>query len=266
MGVSGQGIGRPRRGRIYIVVGTILAVLAFGTAAAVASLPLLSTAATGTKVVVAKNGIAARTRIQASDLELKSISPTPPQSFTDIATVAGKGARVDIPGGSPVTANLITQTPDQLSAGDNTFLPIPHGWVAVTVPTSEQVGVAGYVQVGDRINVLATISYSPFGPGPSVPVVRTVFKDLNVIRVGPQVAAGQAASGQLTSSLTVLVTGCDAEFLFWLLNNAILKYELESPSDYGATPTAPDPDCPNIAAAGGVGPKDVNKKWHFTTT
>lgn len=266
MGISGSGISRPRRGRIYIVVGVILAVLAFGTAAAVASLPLLASSSGGNKVVVAKNTITARTRIQTSDLELKSISPTPPQSFTDIATVAGKGARVDIPAGSPVTANLITSTPDQLNSGDTTFLPIPSGWVAVTVPTSEQVGVAGYVQVGDRITILATINTSSFGPGPSAPVVRTVFKDINVIRVGPSNAATQAGAAQLTSSLTVLVTACDAEYLFWLLNNAILKYELESFSDYGATPTTPDPQCPNIAAAGGVGPAQVNKKWHFTTS
>src|SRR5665213_2097765 len=246
MSSSGPGVGRPRRGRIYIVVGTILAVVAFGTAAAVASLPLLSSSTTGTKVVVAKNTIAARTRIQASDLELKTITPTPPESFTDLATVAGKGARVDIPAGSPVTANLITLTPDQLGSGDNTFLPIPSGYVAVTVPTSEQVGVAGYVQVGDRITVLATISTAAFGDGPPRPVVRTVFRDLIVIRVGPATATEQAGSGQLTSSLTVLATSCDAEFLFWLLNNAILKYELESFNDYGTTPTSPSSSCPSL--------------------
>ncbi|MDQ6879535.1 MAG: Flp pilus assembly protein CpaB [Candidatus Dormibacteraeota bacterium] len=262
MAISSRG--RPRRSRIYIIVGAVLAVLAFGTAAAVASLPLLSSGPTGTRVVVAKNSIAARTRIQASDLELKVISPTPPLSFTDLATVAGKGARVDIPAGAPVTANLITQSSDQLSSSDVTFLPIPSGYVAVTVPTSEQVGVAGYVQVGDRINVLATISTAAFVSGPSAPVVRTVFKDLNIIRVGP-ISAPQSGSGQVTSSLTALVTSCDAEYLFWLLNNAVLKYELESFSDYGATPTKADPSCPNVAAAGGVGPREVNGRWHFTT-
>jgi pilus assembly protein CpaB len=263
MSISSAGIGRSRRGRLYIVVGAVLAVLAFGTAAAVAALPLLGTSSTGTKVVVAKNNIAARTRIQASDLELKAITPIPPQSFTDLAIVAGKGARVDIPAGSPVTANLIAQTPDQLSSSDVPFLPIPSGYVAVTVPTSEQTGVAGYVRVGDRITVLATINTSAFGTGGAA-VVRTVFTDLNVIRVGPSTAA-QTASGELTSSLTVLVTACDAEYLFWLLNNATLKYELESFTDYGATPTKPNSSCPNVASAIGVGPKEVNNKWHFTT-
>jgi len=257
-------MGRPRRGRIYIVVGAILAVLAFGTAAAVASLPLLA-GTMGTKVVVARNTIPARTRILASDLELRSVSPTPPQSFTDIALVAGKGARVDIPAGLAVTANLISSTPDQLNSSDSTFLPIPSGYVAVTVPTSEQVGVAGYVQVGDRLVVLATISTAAFGSGPARPVVRTVFRDLIVIRVGPASTTEQSGSGQLTSSLTVLVTSCDAEFLFWLLNNAVLKYELESSSDYGTTPTAADAKCPTLTSAGGVGPKQVDDKWHFTT-
>jgi len=258
-------MGRSRRGRIYIVVGAILAVIAFGTAAAMASLPLLAGGTTGTKVVVARNTITARTRITASDLELKSVSPTPPQSFTDIAQVAGKGARVDIPAGLAVTANLITSTPDQLNNSDSTFLPIPSGYVAVTVPTSEQVGVAGYVQVGDRLTVLATISTAAFGVGPPRPVVRTVFRDLIVIRVGPATTTEQSGAGQLTSSLTVLATSCDAEFLFWLLNNAILKYELESFSNYGTTPTAPDSKCPSLNSPTGVGPKQVDDKWHFTT-
>lgn len=265
MAISSTGIGRTRRGRLYIVVGAILAVLAFGTAAAVASLPLLAGSSTGTKVVVALNTITARTTIQASDLELKSVSPTPPESFTDIALVAGKGARVDIPAGLAVTANLITTTPDQLNSSGATFLPIPRGYVAVTVPTSEQVGVAGYIEVGDRLIVLATINTAAFGVGPPRPVVRTVFRDMIVIRVGPASTTPQPGGDQLTSSLTVLVTSCDAEYLFWLLNNAILKYELESYSDYGTTPTGPDASCPTLNSPTGVGPKQVDDKWHFTT-
>src|SRR5487761_6046 len=265
MSMSAGEVGRPGRGRLYIVIGAILAVLAFGTAAALASLPLLSSSTTGTQVVVAKNTITARTRIQASDLELRSISPTPPESFTTVALVAGKGARVDIPAGSPVTANLITTSPDQLNSSDATYLPIPQGYVALTVPTSEEIGVAGYIQVGDRLVVLATISTAAFGPGAARPVVRTVFRDMIVIRVGPPSPPGQSSTPQLTSSLTVLVTSCDAEFLFWLLNNAVLKYELESSSDYGITPTAADSKCPNLSSATGVGPKQVDDRWHFTT-
>jgi Flp pilus assembly protein CpaB len=261
MSIATAEIGRPRRGRLYIVIGAILAVLAFATAAGLASLPLLQSSATGTKVVVAKNNISARTKIQASDLQLSAVNPAPPQAFLEVNAVVGKGARVDIPAGSPVTANLITSSGDLLSTSDVAYLPIPSGFVAVTVPTGEQVGVGGYVQVGDRITMLATINTSVFGAVP-VSVVRTVFRDLDVIRVGP---ASTQSTGQVTSSLTLLMTGCDAEYLFWLLNNAVLKYTLESFTDYAATPNQPDPSCPKLSSAGGVGPKEVDKRWHFTS-
>ena len=261
MSIATAEIGRPRRGRLYIVIGAILAVLAFATAAGLASLPLLRTNTTGTQVVVAKNNINARTKIQASDLELSAVNPAPPQAFFQLKDVLGKGARVDIPAGLPVTANLITSSGDLLSSSDVAYLPIPSGYVAVAVPTGEQVGVGGYVQVGDRITMLATINTSIFGATP-VSVVRTVFRDVDVIRVGP---ASTQSTGQVTSSLTLLMTGCDAEYLFWLLNNAVLKYTLESFTDYAATPNQPDPSCPKLSSAGGVGPKEVDKRWHFTT-
>ncbi|HSS95238.1 MAG TPA: Flp pilus assembly protein CpaB [Candidatus Dormibacteraeota bacterium] len=255
-------IGRSRRGRAYIIGGTILALAAFVAAAGVASFPYLFQQQSGVSVVVARNTITSRTKIQAGDLMLKVINPAPPESFTDVNTVAGKGARVDIPAGSPVTANLIASSSDLLSTTDVTYLPIPSGYVAVTIPTSEQLGVGGYVQVGDRIAVLASINTSTFGANPGLVVVRTVFKDLNVIRVGP--VNTDAAGPVVTSSLTLMVTACDAEYIDWLLSNAELKYELESFHDYGTAPTAPDSTCPQLASASGVGPKQVDTRWHFT--
>jgi Flp pilus assembly protein CpaB len=260
--ISSTEASRPRRGRLYIIVGAVLAVVAFGVAAGLASLPLLQSNTTGTRIVVAKANLTARTKILASDLELSAYNPAPPQAFTSISAVAGKDARVDIPAGSPITANLIASAGDILSTSDVAYLPIPSGYVAVTVPTGEQLGVGGYVQVGDRITMLATVNTAIFGASPQVPVVRTVFRDLDVIRVGP-VASGSSA--QLTSSLTLLTTACDAEYLFWLLNNATLKYTLESFKDYAVSPQQPDPSCPTLASAGGVGPKEVDKRWHFTS-
>ena len=253
---------RPRRGRLYIVVGAILAVLAFGAAATIASLPSLQTNSSGTKVVVAKHDIKARTVIQESDLDFAAYSPPPPLAFFAIKDVKGKGARVDIPANSPVTGNLVAASSDLLSSSDVAYLPIPQGYIAVTVPTSEQVGVGGYIQATDRIMMLATVSTAVFGKNPSVSVVRTVFHDVYVIKVGPAVNTQSSSAPTLTSSLTLLMTSCDSEYLFWLLNNATLKYELESYKDYGAPPQGPDPKC---QGGTGVGPAQVDTRWKFTT-
>lgn len=256
-------IGRPRRSRLYIVIGTALALVAFLAAAALASAPYLFPAsASGTKVVVARTNISARTRISSADLELQAISPVPPSSFTLISAVAGKGARVDILAGEPVTSNLISTSPDLLSGTGTTYLSIPSGYVAVTIPTSEQTGVAGYVQAGDRIAILASVNTQVFGAVPPTLAVRTVFTDVVVIEVGAVTPAQGGTT--VSSSLTVLMTACDSEFLYWLLNNALLKYELESYKDYGTLPTAPDPNCPSVLKAGGVGPAEVDTRWKFT--
>lgn len=256
-------LSRSRRGRTYIIAGAVLAVMAFVTAAGIASLPLFQGSTGGTRIVVASHDIKARTLIQEGDLTIASFNPAPVQYFTAVKEVAGKGARVDIPAGYPVTANLIAASKDLLSSSDQAYLPIPSGWVAVTVPTSEQVGVAGYVQVGDRISMLATINTSTFGQTPGFPSVRTVFRDVNVVRVG--YSGGQTTPGSVAGSLTLLMTSCDSEYLFWLLSSASMKYELESYTDYETVPTAPDAKCPNASAATGVGPKDVDGRWHFTT-
>jgi pilus assembly protein CpaB len=262
MSSTSADVARPRRGRLYIIIGAVLAVLAFAAAAGLASLSLLPGSTSGTRIVVARNDIGARTKIQESDLVLSVVNPAPKEAFTKISDVVGKGARVDIPAGDPVSANLIAPASDLLSTSDVAYLPIPSGFVALTVPTGELVGVGGYPQVGDRITMLATINTSVFGGGQSVPVVRTVFNNLDILRVGPVTA--QNATG-VSSSLTLLMDGCDAEYLFWLLNNATLKYTLESFKDYTATPSQPDPACPSVSSAGGVGPREVDKRWHFTT-
>jgi len=261
--IATSALARPRRGRLYIVVGAVLAVLAFALAAGIASLPLIQGTTTGTRVVVASHDIKSRTVITASDLTIANFNPAPPEAFIAVKDVAGKGARVDLPAGQPITANLVAPSGDLLSSSDVAYLPIPKGWIAVTVPTGEQVGVGGYVQIGDRITMLATINTAAFGQNPGRNVVLTVFRDIDVLRVGP--ANGATSTGSVTSSLTVLMTGCDSEFLFWLLNNASMKYELESYTDYQGLPTQPDTKCPSVSSATGVGPKDVDGRWHFTT-
>lgn len=260
MAVDRSSSTRPRRGRLYIVIGAILAVLAFAAAATIASLPLLQTQTTGTKVVVAKHDIKARTVIQEGDLDFLAYTPPPPLAFFAIKDVKGKGARLDIPANAPITANMVAASSDLLSSSDVAYLPIPKGYIAVTVPTSEQIGVGGYIQATDRISMLATVNTAVFGKSPGASVVRTVFHDVYVIKVGPA-ANTQSASPTLTSSLTLLMTNCDAEYLYWLLNNAGLKYELESYRDYAAAPADVESKCQIT----GVGPAQVDNRWRFTS-
>ncbi len=90
----------------------------------------------------------------------------------------------------------------------------------------------------------------------------TVFTNLHVIRVGPPSTGPNAPSTASASSLTVVATQCQAEFLTWFLTNSALKYSLESYHDYQQTNTqTPDPKCQNVDAAKGVNLKSVQAAY-----
>jgi Flp pilus assembly protein CpaB len=123
----------------------------------------------------------------------------------------------------------------------------------MTIPTSEEQGVAGYIQPGDYITIVATHGA----------VVRTVYTQIHVIRIGLATfgTSGNApAPTNIASSLTIVVTQCQAEYIIWLLSNTQLRYTQESSSDYTGT-VDKDVACPSIESAGGVNAKNIELKW-----
>src|SRR5439155_18938690 len=89
---------------------------------------------------------------------------------------------------------------------------------------------------------------------------------------GVQPAAGSgnttSSSGPtsgVTSSLTVELTQCDAEFLTWFLANTTVRYTLLSFKDYSTPPTDnQDEKCKTIKDANGVSNTTVDKIFGFS--
>jgi len=209
-------------------------------------------------VVVASKALSPRIPIDASNLEMKSIpiGGLPNEIlFHKVADVAGMVPLVTIEAGHAITTNIVAKQGAALGS-QAAFLPIPEGMVAYTLPTSEQQGVGGYIQPDDYISVIATVDAN--GKVASM----TVFTNLHVIRVGPPASGPNVPSTSTASSLTVVVTQCQAEYLTWFLTNAALKYSLESYHDYSPTATqGPDPKCANVDAAKGVNLKSVQAAY-----
>lgn len=228
-----------------------------------------SVSTTQVQILVAARDIQAREQIGGADVRFVRYpeSQVPPQALHSVGGLRGQAAQVTIIKGQPVTSNLVSASADPLDGSVSGYLPIPQGFVAVTIPTNEQQGVAGYVAVGDYVNVLATVSTSEFGASVTKQVTKTVFSNLHVIRVGPApVASGSKAPQQqgISSSLTVVVSQCDAQYVDWLLTNASLKYVLLSYKDYLTVPGTADERCPSGAPAAGVGPSQVEARYGFT--
>src|SRR6267143_1083402 len=233
--------------RPFTLLGIVLALLVIAAFVLVALNASTGSIGPTQNVVVAIKDLPPRIPIDSGSLAIRNI-PTagyPDLLFSKIDDVKGKIPLVKIVTGEAITSNLVAE-PGQSLSSQSEFLPIPSGYVALTIPTSEQQGVADYIQKDDYISVIATVSTS--GKVAS----KTIFTNLHVIRVGMQ-GNGAPANSSAASSLTVVVTECQAEVITWFLTYASLKYALESFHDYlqpGAQ--TPDPGCPTVTAAKGV--------------
>jgi len=278
---------RPGGGRLFIIVGVLLAIVAFG-----AVFLISSTGGGGalggpsTSVVIAKQAIPLRHQITSNDIELAKASVngngTLSNTYPSTNDVLNLISEINITKGSVITSDMLAKDISLVPAGAApAYLPLAKGYVAITIPTGEQQGVAGHISVGDYITVISSANLTLFATtgqqqGPVRQVSKTVFFNLRVIGLGPasagvQPAAGggaatsQGATSGVTSSLTVELTQCDAEYLTWFLANTQVRYTLESYKDYSTAPSDnQDESCRTIQAAGGVTNKQVEAKYHFT--
>ena len=241
-----------------------------------------------TTVVVAKQAIPLRHTLTTADLDLAKVSgsfTSANNTYTSINDVKGLIAEIQITKGSVITSDMLARDINIVPAGSApAYLPLASGYVAMTIPTGEQQGVAGHISVGDYITVIASATLQIFSTGTGAPaaglqrtISKTVFTNVHVIGLGPASANVQPAGGAttvggtqatsgVTSSLTIELTQCDAEFFTWFLGNMTVRYTLESFHDYLAQPpSAPDPTCATVAAAQGVSSKQVDARFHFTS-
>ncbi len=246
-----------------IILGAVLALLGFvsvlligqgGHAAGPVSV--------GTNtVVVAAHDITARTVLSKADLTTAPMTSIP-GAVVKVDDAVGMAAQIDIKQGQPVLAGMLTKS-GALTGNPNAYLPLPKGFVAFTLPTNEQLGVAGYVQTGDYIDIVAVVTRSG-----GAAVVRTIYSSVHVIRVGaaPAEQSGGGAAppiqvGGLSSTITVAVSECQAEYLTWFVSNAQLRYTLLSTQDASSDANTPDTSCPAGGSAKGITDSDVRARW-----
>jgi pilus assembly protein CpaB len=248
-----------------VVVGAVVVVASFAATVLVGqffSRPSGGAPTVTQAVLVAARDVAPRTVLVAADLTVAryAVADVPPAALASAGAAIGLVAQTPLKKGQPVLSNQVGK-----EAGSGilaAYLPLAPGVVALTVPSNEVQGVAGYVQAGDYIDIVAIVTPR------NAPTanVRTIYSNIRVIRVGPAaVSVGGAAvsqqTGGLATSLTLGVTQCQAEFINWFVANAQVRYTLLAYQDYQATPAAADTSCPKAGSAGGVLEADIRSHW-----
>src|SRR5271155_4812837 len=193
--------------------------------------------ANGTQVVVAADDIQVGTKLAATDVRVITVpqSADPPGAFSAPSKVLGRGAILPMSKGDFILPTKLAA----LNAGAGLPSMIPQGMRAVSVRVNDVVSVAGFVQPGTRVDVLAT---GDQGSGNDRQTT-TVLQNVAVIAVGKSLDRNASADAATAPVITLLVSPDDAQKLALVSQEGRIQLSLRNPLDtkkggIGATRTS----------------------------
>jgi pilus assembly protein CpaB len=180
--------------------------------------------ANGIQVVVAANDIDVGAKLRASDVRTIALPPSsiPPGAFSATSKVLGRGVILPISKGDFILPGKLAA----LNAGAGLPSMIPPGMRAVSVRVNDVVSVAGFVQPGTRVDVLATGN----GSGGDRQTM-TVLQNVAVIAVGASLLERLTAGEQNAPVITLLVSPDDAQRLALASQEGRIQLSLRNPLD-----------------------------------
>jgi len=146
-------------------------------------------------LVIVKTDIAARTVIEASQLEVKDV-PTqsyPRGGFSTIQDVKGSVALLNLSAGDLVVSAMLERQNSQeqgdgVSAVSTSALTVPEGKRAVAIPIGLVSGVGYAIKPGDYVDVLVTIDIKDSTANSQAMTVTTLAaQDVLVLNVGKSI-------------------------------------------------------------------------------
>lgn len=180
-------------------------------------------------VLIASKPIAAQSPITMDMVEraVRPATSVEPDAIdpSQVALVVGTIAVSRIPGGGTITQSRVVKP---AAAGLTTKL--APGTRAITISIDRVKGVAGLIQPGDRVDVIAVVSPR----GNEAPTARTILRGIEVLALGTSLQATSASptpDQQNVTTATLNVSPTQAALLTLADVNATLRLTLRSPRE-----------------------------------
>jgi pilus assembly protein CpaB len=179
----------------------------------------------GIDVVVAANDIQVGTKLEDRDVRMARFlqSSVPPGAFTKKSQVMGRGVVLPVNKGEFILPSKLAAP----NAGSGLPSLIPPGMRAVSVRVNDVVSVAGFVQPGSRVDVLATGNQG----GGNDRQTTTVLENVAVIAVGKNLERSPTGEAQPAPVITLLVAPDDAQKLTLASQEGRIQLSLRNPLD-----------------------------------
>jgi len=179
----------------------------------------------GVDILVAVNDLQVGAKLDERDIRLARFpqSVVPPGAITKKEKVVGLGVILPVNRGEFILPSKLADP----SAGSGLPSLIPRGMRAVSVRVNDVVSVAGFVQPGSRVDVLAT--GTPGGGNDRQTI--TVLENVAVIAVGKSLKGNAGADAQPAPVITLLVSPDDGQRLTLASQEGRIQLALRNPAD-----------------------------------
>ncbi|RKF21123.1 Flp pilus assembly protein CpaB [Altericroceibacterium spongiae] len=223
-------------GALIVAIGTALAARSLLTGSSAPLAEAASTVPAGPKVLVAKRALPVGTILTAESVAyqewpqklMKDVYFT--EGADDMADLLGTVVRYPVTAGEPVTKGSL------VAPGDRGFLAaaLGPGMRAVTVPVSENTGVAGFVFPGDRVDLVLSQTIKE-GQGQAFNTAETILRNIRVLATDRSTSSGKTEDGMTEvrgfSNVTLEVTPRIAEKVAVAQNVGTITLSLRSIAD-----------------------------------
>lgn len=177
------------------------------------------------EIVIADRDIPARVVISADMLRhaQRRASEVEPGAILDAAKAVGTYSLISIPAGSTITSSKVGR-PQNVALS----VVLKPGMRAISIAADKVKDVAGLIQPGDRVDVIAI----PARVGVETPQARTILRGALVLALGGQLENSTpvaAADAQNVATVTLGVSPAQADLLASADINATLRLALRSP-------------------------------------
>ncbi|MCB2191831.1 MAG: Flp pilus assembly protein CpaB [Deltaproteobacteria bacterium] len=209
-------------------------------------------------VVVAARVLPAGQQLSAQDVSVQSwpVKALPQGRFAQPKQVLGRVLKGPMVMGEVVLAAKLA--PKGAAGGLSAV--VPPGFRAMTVKVDEVIGVGGFVQPGDKVDVLVTLAGGAYREDP---VSRTVLQDISVLTVGEKIQRDSKGRGRTNKVkvVTLQLKPVQAERLALSSNEGRVVLALRNQSDRepnrgnGVTLSGLVPKTPAKAPAAQAGPE-----------
>ncbi|MBI3319383.1 MAG: Flp pilus assembly protein CpaB [Candidatus Omnitrophica bacterium] len=171
----------------------------------------------------------------------KFVQPYAARAFKE---VVGKVTLVPMAEGEELLVNKVRPPEEMAARGSTLSSMMPQGKRAVTIAVDTLTGVGGFVRRGDIVDILWTLKLPAAGQGEGQVVTLTVFKDVPVLAIGPEVSGRSAESrGQKTEAglqqylVTLALSPQETSFLLFAREQGRIQLSLRPKSEGGTKVT-----------------------------